>query len=108
MSFLTAEWKNLIMANYEINSEILKPYIPKGTEIDYFNGKCFISLVGFMFKDTKVFGIKFPFHVNFEEVNLRFYVKKGDKRGVVFIKEIVPKPLITFVANSVYHEHYQT
>ncbi|OUR99383.1 hypothetical protein A9Q86_12495 [Flavobacteriales bacterium 33_180_T64] len=108
MTFLKAYWKNLILINYEIAPNLLKPYVPKGTVLDFYNGKCYISLVGFMFMDTKVLGLKLPNHINFEEVNLRFYVKHNDKRGVVFIKEIVPKPLITYVANSIYHEHYQT
>lgn len=108
MNFLTAKWQNLILINYKINPDILKPYIPKETEIDLHNNTCYISLVGFMFKDTKVLGVKLPFHINFEEVNLRFYVKHNNKRGVVFIKEIVPKPLITLIANSIYKEHYQT
>lgn len=112
MSFLKAEWRKLAIINYTINSEILEPYIPKGTELDLWEDKCYISLVGFMFKNTKLLGIKIPFHVNFEEVNLRFYVKRkeGDKwkRGVVFIKEIVPKPALTFVANTIYKEHYET
>jgi len=108
MSFLTAKWENLIMANYVINPRILEPYLPSGTQLDFFENNCYISLVGFMFKNTKVLGLKMPYHINFEEVNLRFYVKNNDKRGVVFIKEIVPKPLITFIANSLYNEHYQT
>lgn len=112
MSFLKAEWRKLIMINYEIDPEILKPYVPKGTELDFFEGKCYVSLVGFMFQNTKLLGFKVPFHVNFEEVNLRFYVKRtvGEviKRGVVFIKEIVPKAAITFVANTIYNENYET
>ncbi|WP_343707695.1 DUF2071 domain-containing protein [Flavobacterium sp.] len=76
------------------------------------NNKCYVSLVGFMFKNTKVLGLKVPFHVNFEEVNLRFYVKRFEndkwKRGVVFIKEIVPKKAIAFIANTLYQEHYET
>jgi len=112
MSFLTAEWRKLVMVNYEVNPDILKPYVPNGTELDFFEGKCYVSLIGFMFLNTKLLGIKIPFHSNFEEVNLRFYVKRkvaGElKRGVVFIKEIVPKPALTFVANTVYKEHYET
>jgi uncharacterized protein len=108
--FLTAEWKNLVMANYEIDSNILKKYLPAGTELDDFNGKTYVSLVGFLFQNTKVKSIPIPFHGNFEEINLRFYVKyKKDnewKRGVVFIKEIVSKPLVSLVANTVYNEHY--
>ncbi len=112
MSFLRAEWRKLIMINYKVDPELLKPYVPKGTELDFFQGNCYVSLIGFMFKNTKLLGVKIPFHTNFEEVNLRFYVKRKDKdtwkRGVVFIKEIVPKPAITFVANTIYNENYQT
>lgn len=112
MSFLTAEWNDLALINYKINPKILENYLPKGTELDLWNGKCYISLIGFMFENVKVLGIKIPFHVNFEEVNLRFYVKRYEdgiwKRGVVFVKEIVPKHAISIVANTLYKEHYQT
>ncbi len=108
MTFLNAYWKNLIFINYEIDPSVLEPYVPEGTELDLFNGKCHVSIVGFMFMDTKVLGLKLFRHVNFEEVNLRFYVKHEGKRGVVFIQEIVPKPLITFIANSIYHEYYRS
>ncbi len=112
MSFLKAEWRKLAMANYVVEPGILEKYVPAGTALDQFDGKCFVSLVGFMFLNTKLLGIKVPFHVNFEEVNLRFYVKRKDedtyKRGVVFIKEIVPKPALSWVANTVYKEHYET
>jgi hypothetical protein len=112
MSFLKASWENLILANYLIDPSILKKYVPKGTELDTWNGNCYISLVGFMFKNTRILGFKIPFHINFEEVNLRFYVKRKEenkwKRGVVFIKEYVPKWALSFVANTIYNEHYQT
>lgn len=112
MNFLKAEWRKLAIINYEINPEILEKYLPKGTELDFYQGKCYVSLVGFMFLNTKLLGLSIPFHRNFEEVNLRFYVKKKEgnqwKKGVVFIKEIVPKPSLSFVANSVYKEHYKT
>ncbi|MFN8251833.1 MAG: DUF2071 domain-containing protein [Ferruginibacter sp.] len=108
--FLSAEWRNLIMANYIIEPALLQPYLPAGTELDFYHGNTYVSLVGFMFAHTKIRGIKIPFHANFEEVNLRFYVRRFEngtwKRGVVFIKEIVPKPAISFVANTVYKEKY--
>jgi uncharacterized protein len=111
-TFLSAEWRKLAMANYAIDKKILEPYLPAKTEIDLWNNTCYVSLVGFMFMNTKLKGIKIPFHTNFEEVNLRFYVRYNDngtwKRGVVFIKEIVPKPALTFVANTIYNENYET
>lgn len=112
MNFLEAEWRKLAFANYIIDKAVLKDYVPYGTELDLWQGKCYISLVGMMFKNTKILGVKVPYHIDFEEVNLRFYVKKFEdgqwKRGVVFIKEIVPKSAITFVANNLYNENYET
>jgi hypothetical protein len=112
MSFLRGEWRKLAIANYAIDKELLSKYLPSGTELDLWNGNCFVSLIGFMFINTKLLGIKIPFHTEFEEVNLRFYVKRFEngqwKRGVVFIKEIVPKPALTFVANTLYKENYET
>ncbi len=110
--FLKAKWQNLVMINYEADREILIPHLPPATELDVFNNKTLISIVGFMFNDTKVFGMHWPFHTSFEEVNLRFYVRHFDgkvwKRGTVFISEIVPKRIISFIANTLYHEHYST
>jgi uncharacterized protein len=112
MSFLTAQWNDLAIINYEIDPKLLEAYIPIGTEMDLWQRRCYISLIGFMFENVKLLGIKVPFHINFEEVNLRFYVKRFEngqwKRGVVFIKEIVPKHAISFIANLMYNEHYHT
>lgn len=108
--FLTAEWRKLILANYPVDPNLLLPYLPKGTELDFHHNICYVSLVGFMFLNTKVMGVSLPFHKNFEEVNLRFYVRRqtseGWKRGVVFIKEIVPKFAVAYTAKTVYHEPY--
>jgi uncharacterized protein YqjF (DUF2071 family) len=109
--FLKAKWENLVMLNYEVDPAILKPYIPAGTELDLWQGRALVSMVGFMFNDTCVLGVKWPWHISFEEVNLRFYVRYFDggswKRGAVFVSEIVPKPLITMVANTLYKENYR-
>jgi len=89
---------------------MLAPFVPAGTELDSWNGKTFASMVGFMFLKTRVKGIPIPLHQNFEEVNLRFYVRRkaddGWRRGVVFIKEIVPRSAIAFVARNFYNENY--
>lgn len=98
------------MLNYEVDPSILTPYLPPSTVLDLWQGKALVSMVGFLFQDTRVLGVKWPLHVNFEEVNLRFYVKHFDgtewKRGAVFVSEIVPKPGIVFIANNLYKEHY--
>ncbi|WP_330443000.1 YqjF family protein [Flavobacterium sp. C4GT6] len=111
-TFLNAQWRKLVMINYAVDPKVLEPYVPFNTELDLWNGTCYVSLIGFMFVDTKVLKLKIPFHINFEEINLRFYVKykdtEGYKRGVVFIKEIVPRPALTLVANMLYKENYET
>ncbi|MGH9751596.1 MAG: YqjF family protein [Blastocatellia bacterium] len=108
--FLTAEWRRLAMLNYEVDPAILRPFIPRGVELDTWNNRHFISVVGFLFQNTRVLGLPIPFHRNFEEINLRFYVRRraedGWRRGVVFIKEIVPRWAIATVARVVYNENY--
>ena len=111
--FLSAAWEYLAMLNYEVDPVILQKHLPPFTEIDFFEGKALVSVVGFLFNNTKVFGINWPWHSNFEEVNLRYYIKHfGEqhrwKRGVGFVSEIVPKPFISIIANTLYNEHYST
>jgi uncharacterized protein YqjF (DUF2071 family) len=108
--FLTAQWRYLAMLNYRVDPELLKPLVPAGTELDLFAGHAYVSLVGFLFLRTRVLGLSIPWHRDFEEVNLRFYVRRraddGTRRGVVFIKEIVPRWAVATVAWLVYNENY--
>lgn len=109
-TFLTAEWRDLALLNYEIEPDVLRPLVPRGTELDLWDGRCFVSVVGFRFLNTRLMGVPVPFHSNFLEVNLRFYVRRavdGEVRhGVAFIKEIVPRRAIAWVARVVYNENY--
>lgn len=110
--FLSARWEYLAMSNYEVDAEILTPHLPPYIHLDLYNGKAIVSVVGFLFNNTKVLGIKWPGFVNFEEVNLRYYVKYYDgnnwRRGVAFISEILPQLLVAGLANHFYNEHYST
>jgi len=98
------------MLNYEAEPSLLAPFVPPGTELDFWGGKAFVSVVGFLFLNTRVRGIPIPFHRDFEEVNLRFYVRRkssdGWRRGVVFIKELVPRLAIACTAKVFYNENY--
>jgi uncharacterized protein len=109
-NFLDAEWRNLAMINYEIDPGVLLPMVPDRTELDTWDNRTFVSIVGFLFLKTRVRGWPIPFHRNFEEINLRFYVRRrgpeGWRRGVVFVKEIVPRQAIATVARVVYNENY--
>jgi uncharacterized protein YqjF (DUF2071 family) len=108
--FLSADWRYLATLTFRIDSAVLIPFVPSGTELDFFEGHTFVSVVGFMFLDTRVLGVAIPLHRDFEEVNLRFYVKRnspaGWKRGVVFIRELVPKIAIATIARVLYGERY--
>ena len=109
--FLSAEWRHLLLMNFEVDPAILASRLPAGTELDLFGGKCYVSLVGFMFLHTRLAGrIPIPFHTNFEEINLRFYVKRTvngeQRRGVCFVKEIVPRMAVALVARVLYGENY--
>lgn len=108
--FLTATWRHLVMLNYEADSPALQKYLPAGTELDPWNGKYLISIVGLLFLNTRVLGVPVPFYRNYEQVNLRFYVRRRSnsdwKRGTVFVKQIVPKRAIALVAQQVYREKF--
>ena len=104
--FLTAEWMNLLMLNYVVEPAILAPFVPAGTELDKHDGHTYVSLIGFEFNKTRMLGRAIPFHQAFEEVNLRFYVRRESKRGVVFIRELVPKVAVTAIARLAYGENY--
>ncbi len=111
--FLSAEWRDLVMLNYEVDPAILRRYVPHGVELDTFEGRTFVSLVGFQFLRTKLYGfLAVPFHSNFDEVNLRFYVRRREvdetRRGVVFIRELVPRMAIARVARLMYGEKYDS
>jgi uncharacterized protein YqjF (DUF2071 family) len=112
-TFLTAEWRKLIMAQYAVKPKLLMPYLPRGVELDLFQNICYVSLVAFLFDKVRVKRLAIPFHTRFEEVNLRFYVRRNlsdgtHKRGVVFIREFVPRRAITLIANTLYEEPYAT
>jgi uncharacterized protein len=108
--FLTANWRYLAMLNFVVDPRLLAPFVPPGTEIDYKNGETFVSVVGLLFLDTRLRGIPIPLHRDFEEVNLRFYVRKKSadtwRRGVVFIRELVPRRAVALIARAFYGERY--
>jgi uncharacterized protein len=108
--FLTAEWRHLVMLNYEVDPGILAGHVPAGTELDRWNGRTLVSVVGFRFLRTRVLGIGVPFHRDFDEVNLRFYVRRraeeGWRRGVVFVREVVPRRAVAWLARLLYNENY--
>jgi uncharacterized protein YqjF (DUF2071 family) len=108
--FLTANWRYLAMLNFAIDPKILLPLVPLETELDFHGGQTFVSVVGFLFLDTRVIGLPIPFHRDFEEVNLRFYVRRKSaqewRRGVVFVRELVPRRAIALIARIFYGEPY--
>jgi uncharacterized protein YqjF (DUF2071 family) len=109
--FLSAEWRDLVMLNYEVEPEILRQYVPRGVESDAFAGRTFVSVVGFQFLRTKFYGfLAVPFHRNFDEVNLRFYVRRRpggeERRGGVFVRELVPRAAVAGLARRLYGEKH--
>lgn len=107
LRFLTARWENLSLLTYVVPREVLTPYLPPGLSLDTRDGQAFASLVAFDFLDTRVLGVPWPGFQNFPEVNLRFYVRQGQDRGVVFIRELVPQRFVAWMARTLYNEPYR-
>ena len=109
--FLTAEWRYLVMVNYAVDADVLRPLVPPGTELDLYRGEALVSMVGFRFLRTRLLGVPVPGHSDFDEVNLRFYVRHttaaGEvRRGATFVREIVPRAAIAYTARLCYNEPY--
>jgi len=104
--FLTARWSNLAILTYEVPPALLDPHVPAGLTLDTRGGSAFASLVAFDFQDTRVWGVAWPGLRRFPEINLRFYVRRGNRRGVVFVREFVPQPLVSWLARAIYNEPY--
>jgi hypothetical protein len=111
-AFLTAQWRHLAVLNFDVDPAVLGPFLPAGTELDLWRGRTFLSLVGFQFLDTRVLGVPIPFHRDFDEVNLRFYVRRqtgaGWRRSVVFIRELAPRRAVAWTARLLFGENYLT
>ena len=107
MPFLTAEWLNVAAITFAVGEERLRPYVPEGATVDSLEGSPRVSLVAFEFRRTRVGGLAIPGHIHFPEINLRFYVRHGGERGVVFIRELVPRRAIATVARLLYNEPYE-
>ncbi|MES3034265.1 MAG: DUF2071 domain-containing protein [Gemmatimonadota bacterium] len=109
--FLTASWRHLLFANYEADRALVQRFVPRGTELDLLDGRALVSIVGFRFLDTRLLGVPVPWHRDFDEVNLRAYARrKVDgrwERGVVFVRELVPRPAIAWTARLAYNEPYR-
>ncbi len=109
--FLTATWRHLLFLNYEADRALVQRYVPAGTELDLLDGRALVSIVAFRFLDTRILGVPVPFHRDFDEVNLRAYVRRREggawRRGVVFVRELVPRPAIAWTARLAYNEPYR-
>lgn len=106
--FLTAHWRNLVLAQYAVPADRLRPHLPPGVELDSWEGRHFVSLVGFQFLETRVLGVSWPGYRDFPEWNLRVYVRHGDRRGVCFVREFVPRWFVATVARLAYNEPYRS
>jgi uncharacterized protein len=106
--FLTADWLHVLGVTYAADEGLLKPHLPRGAQIDRLEGSPRVSLVAFRFHRTRLRGVPIPLHVNFAEINLRFYVRLHDRRAVVFIREFVTRPAISVIAKITYNEPYRT
>jgi uncharacterized protein YqjF (DUF2071 family) len=107
-AFLTADWQHVLGVTYAVDEALLAPHLPRGAQIDTLEGSPRVSIVAFRFRHTRLRGVPIPLHVNFSEINLRFYVRLHDRRAVVFIREFVTRPAIALVAKLSYNEPYRT
>jgi uncharacterized protein len=110
-ALITCAWRDVLITTWAVDAALLEPYRPAGTTLDMWNGHGLLSIVGMRFLDLQVAGVAMPFHQDFEQINFRFYVRRDteeDRRGVVFLKQIVPSSSMALIATLLYNESFLT
>jgi len=80
------EWNRAIFLHWKVDGSVLRKLVPAALEIDQIEGYPWVSLVAFtMEKIRPRYLPPFPPISNFFEINIRTYVKSGDKTGVYFL-----------------------
>lgn len=104
---ITAAWTNIAVVTWEVEPDLLAPYVPPTLSLNLRDSMAFVSLVGLQFSNLRVRGVRVPGHQHFDEINLRFYVRKTGYQGVTFIREYAPRPLAALMARILYSEPYR-
>jgi uncharacterized protein len=108
--FLTANWRNLVLVNFVVPADLLEPRLPPGCVLDrvpHSPDTHLLSVVAMHFDNTRVWGVPVPFAQRFDEVNLRFYARQGDRHGSVFLRQYVPSRTILYGARWTYNQPYE-
>lgn len=80
------EWNNAVFLHWEVELEELNKFVPSELEIDLFGGKAWVSLVAFTMEKIRPKNLpSFPPVSDFDEINIRTYVKSNGKTGVYFL-----------------------
>jgi uncharacterized protein YqjF (DUF2071 family) len=78
-------WRNLLFAHQPLAPDILGALVPRGLEIDTFDGTGWVTLIPFEIRASRPAGVPRALSVNFLEVNLRTYVRgPGGEPGIYF------------------------
>ena len=103
---MTARFSEVVAVNFQIDPKVLAPRIPKGLELDFYKGETYVSLVAMMLRDVRVWGIPIHIATGFEELNMRFYVRRKDgdgyQRGACFIKDYVSSGAAAWILGSLF------
>jgi uncharacterized protein len=100
-------WYDLLFAHWEIDPELIKPFIPKNLMLDTYKGKAWIAVVPFRMSGIRLRNMpQIPFTSKFPEINVRTYVTYQGKPGVYFLSLDASNYLAVKVANSFFYLPY--
>jgi uncharacterized protein len=100
-------WYDLLFAHWEIEPELLQPFIPSGLQLDTYQGKAWIAVVPFRMSGIRLkYMPSIPYTSNFPEINVRTYVTYQGKPGVYFFSLDASNYLAVKVAKSFFHLPY--
>lgn len=83
---MTQKWNDLLFMHFPVSQNILAAQLPKGIELDTFEGNAWISITPFRVTNMHFRNMPpLPLIHSFIEINVRTYVKKNGVPGVFFL-----------------------
>jgi hypothetical protein len=100
-------WHDLLFAHWRVETELLRQHVPSGLEIDTYQGQAWLGVVPFRMEGVKLrYAPAIPGTSRFPELNVRTYVKHGEKPGVWFFSLDAASRLAVAVARRWFHLPY--
>ncbi len=78
-------WRRVLFANWPLDPELVEPHLPDELTLDTHDGSAWVSIVAFESTDARPRPVPRRLGVTVRGVNVRTYVRRGDRNGLYFL-----------------------